>query len=394
LAALAAVAVVSCTGSAQSHASPSPVASVSPIAANPAESKAADFRIRLDLLLGEHVMIIAKQSSAPARQAEYTGYLRLLTANSSDLTELVRSALGDSVATRFEQLWNAQNDDLVNYTIGLVTHNKAKADAAISLLSDTFVPQFSQFLNDVTQIPSELIVPLVTQHMLETKSMLDDQLAGNYPGLYADIRTSYAHATQVGDAIAPRITGTFPDKFPGNATSSAVDLRASLNIRLQEHSYLATMRTSADAGHRAAEQAAAAGALVANTNALDAQITDLFGATPALRFDQLWSAANAAMVGYALASISTSKQRALSQLTDASVTQLGAWLTDTTDLPADASRPVLEAQLEAVVTVIDDQRTRSWSKLAADDRWAAASAEVVADLITAAAIAKLRPKFG
>ncbi len=143
LAALAAVALVSCSGSSQSQASPGPTATASPVASNPAESKAADFRIRMDLLLGEHVFIIAKQSSATSRQAEYTSYLRLLTTNSTDLTELVRSAMGDGVAGQFEQIWNAQNDFLVSYTIGLVTQNKSKADAAEASLIGTFVPQFS-----------------------------------------------------------------------------------------------------------------------------------------------------------------------------------------------------------------------------------------------------------
>ncbi|HVC75486.1 MAG TPA: hypothetical protein VND96_03110 [Candidatus Micrarchaeaceae archaeon] len=394
LAALAAAAVVSCSGSPQSQASAAPAATASPTASSLAESKAADFRIRLDLLLGEHVFIIAKQSSAPARQAEYTSYLRLLTTNSTDLTELVRSAMGDSVATQFEQIWNAQNDYLVSYTIGLVTHNKAESEAAQSSLTGTFVPQFSQFLSDVTQVPSGLITPLVVQHTLEMEAMLDDQQAKNYPPLYADIRTSYADATQVGDTIAPRIAGRFPDKFPGNASGPAVDLRAMLNIRLQEYSYLTTMRTSAVIGHRAAEQTAAATALVDDTNALDAQLTDLFGATSALDFDQAWAAGNAAVIACASAATPASKQRALTQLTDASVTQLSGWLADSTNLAADASRPVLESQVEAITTVIEDQRAKSWSRLAGDDRSAEASTEVVADLIAGAIIAKLPGKFG
>jgi hypothetical protein len=394
LAAFAAVVVVSCSGSSQSHTPPSPVASASPIGSNPAESKAADFRIRLDLLLGEHVLIIAKQSSAPARPAEYTSYLLLLTTNSTDITELVRSAMGDSVASRFEQIWNAQNNYLVNYTIGLATHNKAESDTAFSGLSGTFVPQFSQFLNDVTQIPSGLIDPLVRQHMLEMKAMLDDQLAENYGRLYSDIRTSYADATLIGDAIAPRIAGRLPDKFPGNASSPAVDLRASLNIRLQEHSYLATMRTNAIVGRRSAEQVAAAGALVENASALDAVFTDLFGASSAAGFDHAWAAGNAAMIAYASAPTEASKQSALGQMSDAFVTQLSAWLADITDPGTDASSLVLPSELQAVVTVIDDQRAKSWSRLAADDRSAAASTEVVADLIAAAAIAKLPARFG
>ena len=282
----------------------------------------------------------------------------------------------------------------MSYTIGLATHNQAKAAAAWSSLSGTFVPQFSQFLSDVTQIPADLIQPLVNQHMLETKAMLDDQLARNYPTLYSDMRASYAHATQVGDTVAPRIAGRFPDKFPGNASSPAVDLRAALNIKLQEHSYLSSMRTSAAIGRRSAEQAAAAAAIAENANALDKSFTDLFGASVAARFDQIWAAGNAATIAYASASTTARKQRALSDLTNASVAKVSSWLLDTTDVGADVSRPALEAQLEALVTVINDQRAKSWSRLAADDRSAETATEVVADVVAAAAIAKLPSRFG
>jgi hypothetical protein len=361
---------------------------------NPAESKAADFRTRLDLLLGEHVFIIAKESSASSRPAEYTSYLRLLTANGNDLTELVRSAVGDSAATRFGQVWSTQNDFIVTYTIGLVTHNKAKADGAMSGIASTFIPQFSQFLNDLTQIPQDLIVTLLTQHLLEVKAMLDDQFAKNYPKLYDDLRTSYAHAAQVGDAAAPRITGRFPDKFPGSASSKAADLRVSVNIKWQENAYLTTMRTSAVIGRRSGEQAATAGALAENANALDALFTDLFGAPVALRFDQVWAARNVAITTYASATAPAAKQRALSQLNDALGVRLSAWIADSTGLVSGASLPALEAQAQAVVSVIDDQRAGSLARLGADDRSAEAATEVVADLVAVAAVATLPARFG
>ena len=394
LAALAAIALVSCTGTSQTAPTPTPVASPTPTVSSSAESKAADFRIRLDLLLGEHVIIIAKESSAPTRQAEYTSYLRLLTANGADLTELVRSAMGDSIAARFEPIWSSQNDFIVRYTIALVTHNQGKASSSLHGLSVTFVPQFSQFLSDVTEIPRELILQLMTQNVLEIKALLDDQFLKNYPAVYADLRTSYAHAIQVGDAVAPKIAQRFPDKFPGNASSPAADLRASLNVKLQEHSYLGTMRSSAAIGGRVKEQAAAARALAENANALDALFTDLFGAPVALRFDHIWAAGNAATFGYASASTVAARQRALRVLTNATVTQLSGWLADTTDLAADASRPALQSELEAVLTVIADQRAKAWARLAADDRSAETTTEVVADLVASAAIAKLQARFG
>jgi hypothetical protein len=338
-------------------------------------------------------MVIAKESSAARRADEYTSYLRLLTSNGNDLTELLRSALGDTAATRFGQIWSAQNDYLVNYTIGLVTHNKTKSDGAMSGLVSTFVPQFSQFVADATQVPLDPLAQLATEHVRETKAMIDDQIAQSYPKMYAALRTAYAQASRIGDAIAPRLAQQFPDKFPGNPSSPAVDLRVSMGGLLQEHLYLATMATSAGVGGRGAERAAAARALADNGGAIGNLFSDLFGASAGTRADQVWVAKNTAMIAYATASTGTARQSALNQLNDVFVTQFSAFLQDSTGLAAGAFRPAVEAQIEATIKVIDDQRSQSPAGLAADDRSAAALMEGVADLIVGAAVAKLHTRF-
>jgi hypothetical protein len=99
------------------------------------------------------------------------------------------------------------------------------------------------------------------------------------------------------------------------------------------------------------------------------------------------------MIAYASAATASSKQQALTQLTDASVTQISGWLADSTSLAVESSRQVLQSEVEALTTVVVDQRARAWSRLAADDRSAEAAAEVVADLIAAATIAKLPARF-
>ena len=363
---------------------------------NPAESKAADFRTRLDLLLGEQVILIAKESSAAGTGRggdEYAGYLHLLTSNGNDLTELVRSALGDAAATRFDQIWSAQNDNFVNYTIGLVTHNKSKADLAMSGLIRSFVPQFSQFLAACTQVPLDPIQQLVFQHVLETRAMIDDQIAQSFPRLYADLRLVYAQASRIGDAVAPGITQKFPDKFPGNASSSAVDLRVSMNNLLQEHVYLATMTTSAATGVRTAEQSAAARALADNADALGTLFSGLFGAPVGTQFDRIWADGNTGLIGYATAPTPTAKQSALNQLKDAFVTRFSGFAQQTAGLTSAILRPSLEAQVAATVTVIDDQTSNSPAKLGTDDRSADASMATVADLIVGAAVTRLRARF-
>lgn len=338
-------------------------------------------------------MVVAKESSAASRPEEYTSYLHLLTSNGKDITELVRSALGDTAASTFDQIWSAHNDYLVNYTIGLVTHNKSKSDAAIGALRGTFVRLFSHFLSTTTQIPLDPIAQLATEQVLELKGMIDDQIAQNYPKMYADLRVVYAQASRIGDALAPRIAQKFPDKFPGNPSSKAVDLRVSMNTLLQEHLYLATMTTSAATGGRSAEQAEAAGALAANADALGTLFSGLFGAPVGTSFDQMWAAKNLATIAYASASTSAAKQTALGRLNDGFVTQFSSLVQDATGMASGTLRPVVAAQVEATITALDDQRSRSWARLGADDRAAAAVMEPVADMIAAATVTKLRSRF-
>jgi hypothetical protein len=357
---------------------------------NSAESKAADFRTRLDLLLGEHVIAIAKQSSAAGRSDEYSSYLHLLTTNGSELTELMRSALGDTAASSFDKIWTAQNDSFVNYTIGLVTHNKSKSDGAMSSLATRFVPQLSQFLATSTEIPLDPITQLTTQHVFETKALIDDQFAQNYPRAYADLRLVYSQVSRIGDALAPKIVEKFHDKYPGNPSSKAVDMRVSMNNLLQENVYLATMTTSAAAAGRAAEQAAAARALGDNADDLGTLFSALFGQSIGTRFDQVWAARDSATIAYAAANSGTARQNALSRLTGDFVTQFSRLVQDSTGLSSTAFGPALGAQVEATIAALDDQRSKSWAKLGGDDRAASSSMQSVADLISIAAVVRLR----
>jgi len=389
--ALLAVALIACTSSTATPATTPQATSPSPAALNPAESKAADLRTRLDLLLGEHVIAIAKESSAAGRSDEYATYLHLLTSNGTELTELMRSALGDTAASRFDKIWTAQNDSFVNYTIGLVTHNKSKSDGAMSSLATSFVPQLSQFLATSAEMPLDPITQLTTQHVFETKALIDDQFAQNYPRAYSDLRVVYGQASRIGDALAPKIAQRFPDKFPGNPSGKAVDVRVSMNNLLQENLYLATMATSAAAAGRAAEQAAAIRALGDNANDLGTLFSALYGQSLGARVDEIWVARSSATIAYSAATSGTARQNALGRLTGNFVTQFSALVQESTGLASTTFGPALGAQVEATIAVLDDQRTRSWAKLGGDDRAASSSMQSVADLIAIAAIAKLRP---
>jgi hypothetical protein len=386
----AALVSLSCSNSSSGSVASSPRLTAPTTAA---DSKAADLRVRLDLLLAEHVMAITKESAAAvARSAEYTGYAGLLITNGSDLTDLMRSAFGDAGATQFDQIWTAQNGYWVDYTSGLVTHNQNKSNGAGSGLLNGFVPELALFLTSMTQIPLDPTTQLLTEQVLEMRNVIDDQVAQNFVKMYADLVTVFAQTARLGDPIAAKIVQKFPDKFPGDPLNKAADLRASLNGLLQEHAYLATMITDAAAAGRGADQAAGTAALAGNADALGTLFSGLFGNAAGTQFDQIWAARDAALVAYSGAD-SAARQAALTGLTDTFVTQFSAFVRGSTGVAASAvSRPSL-AQVKAAAQVIDDQRTKTFDRLAPDDRTAAETMQPIADLVTANTVLKLPSKF-
>jgi hypothetical protein len=363
------------------------------VAVNPADTKASDLRTRLDILLGEHVMVIAKESAAASgNKDEYSAYLTLLS-NATDLADLMRSAFGDTAAGQFQQMWAVQNGYLVDYTIGLVTHNQGKSNSAMSGLINGFVPQFAQFVSSTTQLPLDPTTQLMTEQVLEKQKLLDDQFAQNYPKMYTDLHAAYAQTSRIGDALASAIVRKFPDKFPGDPSNKSSDLRASLNELLEEHAYLATMASDAGIGARGAEQSAAAKALGDNADALGTVFSGLFSASAGTRFDQLWAAKDAAIAGYAAAADAAAKQSALSLLTDTFVSQFIGFVHDSTGVTSVALSSAIQLQVEEAIKVIDDQRAKTYAQLATDDRTAASAMQPIADLTTAATVAKLPARF-
>jgi hypothetical protein len=367
-----AIILVACSNSSSPNTTSSASrTSTPPSAVNPAGTKAADLRTHLDLLLGEQVLLVAKQSAAAVNHSDsYAGYTTLLTTNGADLANVVRSAFGNAAADQLSQTWRIENGYLVDYTIGVVTHNQNKADGAMSGLVNGFVPQFAQLIMSLTQLPLDPITQLLSQQVLEDKAVIDDQAAQKPGSTFPDLHTAYAQSSRLGDALAPRMAQKFSDKFPGDAALRAVDHRVSLNMLLQEHAYLATMATEAIVRGSGSEKSAAATALAANADSLGTAFSDLFGNAAGTRFDVVWAARDAALVGYAIAGDDASKQA----LAQSFVSQFIA-------LAHVAATPVVD-QVDATIKVIDDQRSKSAAaSLPADDRAAAGGMESIADSV-------------
>lgn len=336
-------------------------------------SEAADLRTHLDLLLAEHVMIIAKETAAAANHSdEYASYTALLTTNESDLAEVMRNSFGNSSADEFARLWRLQNGYLVDYGIGVVTHNDSKSNAAISGLNADFVPKLANLISGVSGLSTDQVSALMTQQANADKTFIEDIGDQKWSSIYTDLQTAYAQSPQWGDAVAARIAQKFPDKFPGDPTVPRVDRRASLNLLLQQHAWLATMATEAVVAGRDQDKNAAIAGLAVNADQISRSLSDLFGSSAGPAFDKVWTARDSDLMSYASKGDSGSKQ---ALVTTASQFSSVAHI---------ESAPV-NAELAALIKVIDDQRAKSSKRIAGDDRAAATSMEPIGDGIVTAA---------
>ncbi len=346
---------------------PSPSPSESP-APNPAATQAGDLRTHLDLLLGEQVMIVAKQTVAAANHTDdYTSYTSLLSTNTSELTGLWSRAFGNTTATRLAASWDAQNAYLVDYTIGVVTHDAAKSKAALTNLTQNFVPQFAQLVADASRLPLDPVTLLLSQQALENKAFVDDYGAQKYAQFYSDVHRAYAQTSRFGDALSVEIAHRFPDKFPGDPELRAVDVRVSANVLLHEHSYLATMATSAVVGGRNPEGTAAQSALHDSALAASAVIAPTVGIDASDIANQ-WEVEHDSLMRYARGDAA-----ARSVLTSNFVNDLAS--------RAHISKLLLLDHVNATLKVVDDQRATDFAALANDDRAAATSTQPMADAV-------------
>ena len=250
------------------------------------DSDAANLRVDLDYLLGEHLILAAKATGAAldGRNDQFAAYGELLNTNGTDLGAAIGSIYGTEAEDEWNRIWSAHNGFFVDYTTGVATDDAAVADKAVEDLTTIYVPEFSAFLAGATGLPEDAVADLVTDHVLQTKAVVDAQASGDFEAAYAAIRAAYAHMQMIGDALAPAIAEG--NDIEGEADNAGVDLRVALNQLLQEHLYLASFATDAAIGGRSDEFAAAGAALNTNGTDLGAAIGSLYGAEAEDEFNQ------------------------------------------------------------------------------------------------------------
>ena len=367
-----------------------------------ADSKAADLRVALDNLLGEHIFIAAKATGAALRggtsDPAFAAYGAKLATNGTDLGALIGAAYGTDAQNQFNALWSAHNGFFVDYTVGVATKDEAKKAKAVDDLKTKYIAPFAQFLSGPTGLPVSALTDVLTAHVLDTAAVVNDQGAKDYVKAYADLRTAYAQLYKIGDALAGGIASKLPNKFPGNPNNSAVNLRVAVNELFQEHLYLASMATSAALRYGAtdAEFSAAAGALNTNGTDIGAAIGSLYGTDAQNQFNSVWSAHIGFFVDYTIGVATkddAKKSKAVDDLKTKYIAPFSTFLNGATGIPTDALAGLLTTHILGTAAIVDDQGAKDYAKASTDDRTAAMHMQKLADPLSAAFVKKFPAKF-
>jgi hypothetical protein len=357
---------------------------------------ASDLRTGYNTLLAEHVFLAAAATNAAlgGRQVEFEAAAAALDGNSQDIATSIGSVYGADAEKAFLPLWRKHIGMAVDYTVGVATKDKAKQDKAVADLIG-YTQDFGAFLASANpNLPKDVVAELVKHHVVTLKGVIDPQAAGNQAEAFRALRAAAGHMAMIGDPLAGAIAKQFPTRYPGDAAASASALRASLNLALREHVYLAAAATNAALGGRKAEFEAAAAALDGNSVDVAKAIGSVYGADAEKAFLPLWRKHIGMVVDYTVGVATRDKAKQDKAVADliGYTDDFGAFLAAANpNLPKEVVADLVKHHVVTLKEVIDVQATGNQAQAWKSVRTAAGHMGKIADPL-AAAITKQFPQ--
>ena len=177
-------------------------------------SKAADLRVALNLLLDEHVQIVAFATGAAlsGNDAGFQAAAKTLDTNTVGLGDAIGSVYGDAAKTTFLELWRKHIGFFVNYTVATAKGDKAGQDKAVADL-DGYRKDFDAFLTGANpNLPKGAVAELLIPHVTGIAGFVQAQNAKDTSS-YDKAETTAMHSQKIADPLAEAIVKQFPAKF-------------------------------------------------------------------------------------------------------------------------------------------------------------------------------------
>ncbi len=179
-------------------------------------SKASDLRVALNLLLDEHVQIVAFATGAATigNDAGFQAAAKTLDTNTVGLGDAIGSVYGDAAKTTFVELWRKHIGFFVNYTVATVKSDKAGQDKAVADL-DGYRKDFDAFITGANpNLPKGAVAELLIPHVTGIAGFVQAQAAKDTSS-FDKAETAANHSQKIADPLAEAIAKQMPAKFPG-----------------------------------------------------------------------------------------------------------------------------------------------------------------------------------
>jgi len=169
---------------------------------------AADLRVTLDNLLGEHAVLAMNATNAGVTGSKtFPAAAKTLDRNSVALSKAIGSLYGAKAGNTFlngKFMWRDHIRFFVNYTVAVAKKDKAAQAKAVADLK-TYTVRFGDFLAGATGLPKAAVRNDLLGHVVELKSQLDAYAAGRYARAATLYHEAYNHMFMTGDLLAGAI---------------------------------------------------------------------------------------------------------------------------------------------------------------------------------------------
>ena len=171
-------------------------------------SPAADLRVTLDNLFGEHAVLAMNATNAGITGSKaFPAAAATLDKNSVALSKAIASVYGAKAGQTFlngKFMWRAHIKFFVDYTVAKAKKDTAGQNKAVANLKQ-YTVTFGNFLAGATGLPKLAVRNDLLGHVLELKNQLDAYAAGNYTEAASDYHAAYNHMFMTGDLVAGAI---------------------------------------------------------------------------------------------------------------------------------------------------------------------------------------------
>jgi hypothetical protein len=169
---------------------------------------AADLRVTLDNLFGEHAILAMNATNAGITGSKsFPAAAATLDKNSVALSKAIAAVYGAKAGQTFlngKYMWRAHIKYFVDYTVAKSKKDTAGQNKAVANLK-RYTVTFGNFLATATGLPKSAVQNDLLAHVLELKGQLDDYAAGNYAKAASDYHAAYNHMFMTGDLVAGAI---------------------------------------------------------------------------------------------------------------------------------------------------------------------------------------------